>query len=403
MGVRYFSWQTRHPTAQLAIEPVTSHRDREHFLRLPWDIYAGNPCWVPPLLLERRRLLDPHTNPFFRHADVQLFLARRGTRYVGRIAAFVNHAYNRFHADRVGFFGFFESIDSEAAAALLEIAERWARERGMRVLRGPVNFATDNEVGLLLDAFDEPPVLMTVYNPPHYRGWIEAAGFAGVVDWYAYIIDRETLGGGATDDLPPALLRAVEHARHHSGASFRTVQMGEFDAELARARDVYNRAWEHNQDFVPLDEAEIAFLAQSLRQVVDPDLVFFAEVNGKPVGVSITLPDFNQILRTMNGRLLPLGWWRLLRGRSRIDTARVFAMGVVPEYRHRAIDTVFYYETFRAAIRKGYRRAELSLIVASNRQMRGILEGLGARIYKTYRVYGKTLAPTWGLPEDHPA
>jgi len=376
----------------LTMEQVAGAHDRLRFIRLPWQIYAGNPCWVPPLLIERRRFFDPTINPFFRHAEVQLFIARRGDCDVGTIAAFINHTYNQVQGTQIGFFGFFEVLpDAEAAAALLHTATEWVRAHGMTAIRGPINFATDNESGLLLDAFDAPPVIMTVYNPPYYRPLIEAAGFTKALDWYAYTIDRATLGGGALGDLPPKLLRAVEIARRRSAVTFRKVQMRQFDAELARVRQVYNRAWERNRDFVPLDDAEIASMAAGLKRFNDPDLVWLAEAGDQVVGVAITLPDLNQVLHAMNGRLLPFGWWRLLFGRSHIDTARVFALGIVPEYRNRGIDAVLYYETFREAMRKGYQRAELSLIVESNMAMRRTVEALGARIYKTYRVYEKLL------------
>jgi GNAT superfamily N-acetyltransferase len=374
------------------VEPADRPRDRMRFIRFPWQVYAGNQYWAPPLLYERRRYFDPAINPFFRHAEVQLFIARRGGRDIGTIAAFANLTYNQVQAARTGFFGFFEVLpDSEAAGALLHTAAEWARERGMTALRGPINFATDNESGLLLDAFDAPPVIMTVYNPPYYRPFIEAAGFGKALDWYAYNIDRATLGGGATSDLPPKLLRASDIGRRRSDATFRKARMHEFDAELARVQQVYNQAWERNRDFVPLDDAEIAYMAGGLKLFIDPDLVWIAEVGEQVVGVSITLPDLNQVLRRMNGRLLPFGWWRLMFGRGPIDTARVFAMGIVPQYRNRGVDAVLYYETFREAIRKGYQRAELSLIAETNMPMRRTLEALGARIAKTYRVYERPL------------
>jgi GNAT superfamily N-acetyltransferase len=261
----------------------------------------------------------------------------------------------------------------------------------MAAMRGPFNFASDNESGLLLDAFDAPPVIMTVYNPPYYRAFVEAAGFAKALDWYAYTIDRAALGGGDPDSLPPKLLRARDIARRRSGVTFRKVRMHQFGAELALVQQVYNRSWGQNQDFVPMDDAEIAYMAAGLKPFIDPDLVWIAEAGEQVVGVSITLPDLNQVLRTMNGRLLPFGWWRLMFGRSRIETARVFALGIVPEYRNRGLDAVLYYETFREAIRKGYQRAELSLIVETNMPMRRPIEALGARIAKTYRVYEKVL------------
>lgn len=380
------------PNIALVVEPVVRPRDRRRFITFPWQVYAGNRYWVPPLLIERRKFFDPGRNPFFRHADVQFFIARRGQRDVGTIAAFINHTHNHVHGEQVGFFGFFEVLpDAQAAAALLQVAEAWVRARGMQAIRGPINFSADNECGLLLDAYDQPPVMMTVYNPPYYREYIEQAGFVKAIDWYAYTIDRAMLGGGDPRDLPPKLLRALAIARRRSHAHFRKVRMRNFAQELERVRQVYNHAWEHNWGFVPLSDAEIDYLAAGLKPFVDPDLVFIAEAGDQTVGVSIALPDLNQPLLKMNGRLLPFGWWHLLRGRSRIDTVRFFAMGVVPEYRHRGVEAVFYYETFREAVRKGYVRAELSLIVESNTAMRRGIEAFGARIYKTYRVYEKAL------------
>ncbi|HNP70917.1 MAG TPA: hypothetical protein PLO33_05260 [Kouleothrix sp.] len=378
--------------APLVIEPVASARAKSRFIMFPWQVYAGNPAWVPPLLSERKRTFDPAVNPFFKHAEVQLFVARRGSQDAGTIAAIVNHAYTSVQHEDVGFFGFFEvRRDAEAAAALLAAAEDWLRARGLRTVRGPINFATDNESGLLLDAFDQPPILMTAYNPPYYREYIEGAGYSKAMDWYAYMLDRAHLGGGATDALPPKLLRTVEIARRRSGATFRKVRMNEFAAELGRVRTIYNRAWERNYSFVPMDDDEIDYMAAGLKSIIDPDLVFIAEVHGEPVGVSISLPDYNQVLQHINGRLLPFGWLRVLRERSHIDTARVFAMGIVPEYRQRGIDAVFYFETFKEGVRKGYQRAELSLIVENNLPMRRVIEGLGAWINKTYRIYEKRL------------
>lgn len=376
----------------LVIEPIAGRRAMQRFITFPWQVYAGNPYWVPPLLLERRQFFNPARNPFFRHADVQYFIARRGRRDVGTIAAFINHAHNQAHNEQVGFFGFFEALpDQEAAVALLETAAQWVRNRGMQAICGPANFAVDNESGLLLDAYDQPPTMMTVYTPPAYCEYVAAAGFVKAADWYAYAIDRETLVGDDPRDLPPRMLRGLEIARRRSGASFRKVRMREFNQELARLRTVYNQAWERNWGFVPLDEAEIDYLATNLKPFVDPDLIFVAEAEGWAVGISITLPDLNQPLRRVNGRLLPLGWWHLWRGLKRIDAVRFFAMGIVPAYRHRGIEAVFYAETIREAVRKGYQRAELSLIVESNTMMRRSIEAFGARIAKTYRVYEKQL------------
>ncbi len=376
----------------LVIEPVMTRHDFERAVRFPWQVYAAYPAWVPPLLIERRQFLDPHKHPFFQHADVRYWLARRGAQDVGMIAAFIDRRANQHHNEQVGCFGCFEVLpDPQAAAALLHMAACWVRARGMRVLRGPFNFSYDNECGLLLNAYDLPPVVMTTYNPPYYRDYIEQAGFTKLIDWYAYTIDRATLGGGTMANLPARLLRTMETARQRRGVHIRPLFMPHFRQELAHVQRIYNTAWQYNPNFVPLDDAEINRLAAGLKPFIDPALVLLAEADGEVVGVSITLPDLNQPLHRMNGRLLPAGWWHLLRRRHMIDTVRMFAMGILPGYRHRGIEAAFYAETFRAAVEQGYQRGELSLLAESNTMVRRSAEAFGARIYKTYRVYERNL------------
>lgn len=379
-------------SSRMLIEPVQTKHDYKRFIRLPWRVYAGNPVWVPPLIMERQQTLNPKKNAFFGHAEAQLFLARRDGCDVGTIAAFIDHRANETRGEQIGCFGFFEVLpDAEAAAALLQAAEEWARARGMHLLRGPMNFSQDIDCGLLLDAYEEPPVLMTGYNPPYYCGFVEQAGFVKAADWYAYTIDRETLGGGELKNLPPRLLRTMDIARKRSGVTIRKVNMHNFEQDLAEVQRLYNTSWAENFGHVPMDDAECAQLAASLKPFLDPDLVFLAEAQGEVVGASITLPDLNQVLHRMNGRLFPAGWWHLLRRKAYINAARFFAMGVLPAYRQRGIEAAFYFETFREAVQKGYQRAELSLVVESNTMMRRSAEAFGARIYKTYRVYEKPL------------
>lgn len=374
----------------LTILPVTTRRELRRFIQLPWQVYAGNAAWVPPLLMEREQFFDPQRNPFFQRAEVQLFLAQREKRDVGTIAAYIDHRWNEVHHECAGCFGFFEVLsDAEAAAALLETAEAWVRERDVQVLRGPMNFSADIDCGLLLDAYNLPPVIMTPYNPPSYQDYIVQAGFVKHTDWYAYLIDRETLGGGELENLPPRLLRTVDIARKRSGITIRKAQIRQFEEEVALVQQIYNAAWQETPGYVPMSDAESAYLAKGLKPFVDPDLIFMAEADGQVVGVSVTLPDLNQMLHRMNGRLLPLGWWHLVRRHRYITTARFFAMGMLPAYRRRGIEAAFYFETFREAVKKGYQCAELSLVAEYNTMMRRGAEAFGARIYKTYRVYEK--------------
>lgn len=376
----------------VVVRPVVTRRERELFLHFPWRVYASNPVWVPPLLIERRATLNPARNPFLSHARAQLFLAWRGRQVVGTIAAFLDLRANRLHNECAGCFGFFEVLpDAEAAAALLQRAAQWVQARGAYVLRGPLNFSHDNDCGILLNAYDQPPTLMTSYNPPAYRDYIEQQQFEKSTDWYAYTIDRDTLGGGELTNLPPRLLRTATLAQQRSGVTIRPVRLSDFAEELQRVQHVYNSAWQQHPHFVPLDDTETDYLARSLRPVIDTDLVLVAEAEGQVVGASIALPDINQALHRMNGRLLPGGWWYLLRRRHFIDRLRFFAMGVIPTYRRRGIEAAFYFQTFRAAMQKGYQRAELSLVAEHNSAMRRSAESFGATIAKTYRVYEQSL------------
>jgi GNAT superfamily N-acetyltransferase len=318
---------------------------------------------------------------------------------VGTIAAFIDQRANEVHQEQAGCFGLFEVLpDSEAAAALLRAAAEWVGARGMKVLRGPLNFSHDIDCGLLLNNYDDPPIVMTSYNPPYYCAYVEQAGFSKLSDWYAYEIDEASFRQGRTKELPPRLQRALDIARRRSGVTIRKVQLRHFEQELARVQQIYNQAWQGNAGFVPLDDTECQHLARSLKPVIDADLVWMAEDQGQPVGAAITLPDLHQALHRMNGRLLPAGWWYLLRRNAYINRARFFAMGVLPAYRRRGIEAAFYVETFLEGVRKGYQRAELSLVAETNTMMQRIAESLGARCYKTYRVYEKPIAPAFLTP-----
>jgi GNAT superfamily N-acetyltransferase len=366
----------------LRIVPVDDDRALRRFIRLPWRIYRGNSCWVPPLLAEQRRTLSPAHNPFFQHSHARLFLAERGGETVARIAAIENRRHLEVYADGTGFFGFFECVDDlQAARALVGAAADWVRERGLARLRGPTSFTINDECGLLLDAFDRPPVLLMPYNPPYYPALLEACGFEKAQDLLAYRYD-------VLPETPPGLVEARQRVEGN-GIRIRNVDLSRFDEELTRLHAVHSAAWAENWGAVPLSREEIRLLAKALLPVIDPELVFLAEENGETVGVSVTLPDFNQALRHLGGRLLPVGWAKLWWHRRRIDAVRVLIMGVLRSHRHRGIDAAFYARMLEAARRKGYRWGELSWILESNLPMRRVLAGLGATVYKTYRIYDR--------------
>lgn len=369
----------------IEVSPVRGRRDREAFLRLPWRLYRGNPAWVPPLLAERRRFLDPRRNPFFRHSQAELFLVRRAGAVVGRIAAAHNRRHLETWGDGAGFFGFFEcEDDAEAAGALLAAAGDWLRARGLASMRGPTSFTINDESGLLLDAFDRPPVLLMPYNPPHYRALLEGAGCRKAQDLLAYRLDVPAR-------LPARLARAEALAAAQPGLVIRPVDLARFREEVGRIHRVHSAAWAENWGAVPLSAAEIEELARELLPIVVPELALLAERDGEPVGVSITLPDFHEVLARLDGRLLPFGWARALWWRRRITGVRVLILGVVRGERRRGIEAALVARTVRAAIARGYRSGELSWILESNAPMRRLLERLGAQLDKTYRLYERAL------------
>lgn len=370
--------------SEIEIIEVEKKSDLLKFIKFPWKIYNGNPAWVPPLIADRKEFFDKEKNPFYRFASVKLFLARRQGELVGRIGICINHAYNEIHQDKVGFFGFFETIDDyNVAKRLLKVAMIHLSKEGMEVMRGPANFSANHDIGLLLDAYDLPPAVMMTYNPPYYVDLLERYGFQKVKDFYAYKIVEE-------NKPPERVEKIIERIKKRSGATFRSLRMNDFKNEINQVIKIYNDAWEDNWGFVPLSHDEFTHIAKSMKQIVDPDLVLIAEIDGEPVGFSLALPDINQALLRINGRLFPFGLIKLLwhtKIRNKVNRLRVITMGVSKKFQKRGIDNIFYYDTFYKGIKKGYIEAELSWILEDNDLMISAVETLGAKRYKTYRMY----------------
>lgn len=379
----------------LRIHPVKSDTDMRAFITLPWRVYRDDPYWVPPLISERKAFYDRDKHPFHRHAKVEYFLARRDDQVVGTIAAIVNHRHNEFHGEQVGFFGAFEVLpDPEAAAALLQAACDWVRDEGMTAMRGPATFSSNEEWGMLVDGFDMHPVIMTPYNPRYYADYVEQAGFHKAVDMYAYNTPIEKLYEEA---LPPKLIRAVERLRRKPGVQIRSLDMRNFEEETQHVKRIYNEAWVKNWGFVPFTDEEFAHTAKDLRQIIDPDFTFLVSIDGETVGFSVPLPDVSQALRLAYPNpqtpewitMLKLLWhWKV---RSKVDTLRMFALGVLPEYHLTGIDALFYYETAKVGVAKGMRRAEFSWALETNTMINPILKMMGGTIYKTWRIYERAL------------
>jgi hypothetical protein len=312
---------------------------------------------------------------------------------VGTISAHINHRHNEVHEDKVGFFGFFEVIEDYAVAeALLDTATSWLRERGMEAIRGPENPSQNEEVGLLVDGFDRPRVVMMTYNPRYYQDFIERAGFEKAQDLWAWLL-RTDIFDKDVQRLPRKILRVAEEVRKRENLVVRKFDKSRFDEEVEIAKAVYNQGWEKNWGFVPFTNDEIDHLAQELKPFLDPDLVYIAEVDGKPAGISLGVPDvFQAVLKAKpqpNNWSFPWTVLKLLWHQRKIDTFRVLIMGVLPEYRALGIDSLFYVETARGSFAKGYEYCEMSWILESNDMMNRIIERLGGKIYKTYRVYEK--------------
>jgi len=370
------------------VESVADRAQLRRFVTLPWSLYADDPHWVPPLIGETMKGFDRRHNPFFGHGEMELFLARRDGRAVGRIAAIRNRAHESFHDESVAFFGFFECADDrEASLALLHEAARFARARGLERLRGPVNPSTNDELGTLVEGFDSPPMILTPHARPYYDRLLQESGLAKARDLVAYIMEDA--------GMPERLERGGAIAeRRNPGVSLRTIDMRRFDAELDIVRDVYNRAWDKNWGFVPMTNAEVGHMAAQLKPVVDPALVVFAEREGRALGFALGMPDVHQALRHLNGRLFPTGWLKLLWHLRRVSQIRIMALGLVPEARATGIDMMLYRQLYRNAVARGYRRGEFSWILEDNTAMRKPLESIGARVYKTWRIYE---APVQGL------
>jgi GNAT superfamily N-acetyltransferase len=368
---------------QVDVSEIESPAELKQFILLPNRLYKNDPNYVAPLISERLEFFDREKNPFFKTSKVKLFLARRDGKVVGRIAICVNYDHNEFHAEQTGFFGFFDCGDDyEVASTMLKVAMITLKKEGMTKMRGPMNFSTNHECGFLVEGFDSPPVVMMTYNPPYLPQLAEKFGLKKAMDLLAYKLTEE-------DGISERIEKVVTKLQERASIKIRTLDMKNFDREVQLVRQVYNGAWENNWGFVPLSEAEFEYTARNLKQVVEPDLVFIAEHEGRPVAFSLALPDVNQALRYLNGRLFPFGIFKILwhtKIRNKIDQVRLVTFGVIPEFQKRGIDSMMYLATWKSGVAKGYRRAELSWILENNDLMRRGVEQMNAHVYKRYRV-----------------
>jgi hypothetical protein len=372
------------------VSPVASRRELAEFVELPFRLHSTVPQWVPPLRLERHAFLSRRVNPFFTHGEARYFLARRSGRVVGRISAQVDHAFRAYHGNRWGMFGFLElEDDPEAMRALWDAALGWLTARGCDKVVGPMDFSMNDESGLVIEGHEREPFIRQPWHPPYYQALVEGLGLTKAVDlltWEVEIGDR--------DKIRPIIRTLDQQARDEHGITIRNMTRRTLRRDLEAFAEVYNAAWSENWGFVPYSKEDLDGYARDLQLVFDPDWFMIAETrDGEVAGVAISPLDVNQVLKRMNGRLLPAGWWRFLNKRRYIDRVRVGFLGVHPAHQHTGVAACFYMEHFNRADpgRKDVWWAEMGWILESNPINKG-MEGLGGRIVKRYRVYEHDLA-----------
>lgn len=374
--------------SKVQISPVLTKADWSAFMRLPWRIYGNDPHWVPPLMFDLKRRLetDPARNPFFEHARAKFWLARRNGEVIGRISAHVDDDYNAFQGGHTGWFGWFEcENDREAAFALLDTAREWLQAQGMGQMLGPGCYGTnDPDLGFLVEGRDCPPMLLNGHTAPHYHELAEAWGMEKAMDLYCYRLDT-------TVETPPQVKEYADWVVKNEKITIRNYDPKHHRRDLGLFHEIYNAAWEKNWGFVPLREKEFHHHAGDLRHFVWPDFVFFAEIDGKPAGAALTLPNLYEVQINLNGRLLPFGLIRMLRGVRRVKSVRVFALGVKKEFRESGLGAVFYHKTLEAGKRHGIRWGEMSWILENNKAMNKAIRAMGGEVYKTYRLYARPL------------
>lgn len=373
------------------IRTVGTKRQLKAFAKFPWRVYKDDPLWVPPLISDQIANLDPLRGSFHRHAEIALFTAHRGEELLGTIAAFVDQRAIEYLDHAVGGFGFFEVIeDYSVAERLLETACDWLRDQNIPEMRGPTNFTDSERPGVLVDGRDCPPVMLEAHTPPYYQDFLENFGMERDHDLFAYRAYRHQIGE-ELKNLPPELSRVADIARTVANATIRKVNMDNWSEEISTAHHLFNTTLRHLPAHVPMSLSDFQRFADQLRPFIDPDLALFAEVQGKPVGFCVALPDINQVLIHLNGRLFPFGWLRVKRLISQIDAVTFKLMGVLEEYRRRGIDALLYLEAVKSIYEKGYRWMDGSVTSEQNIMVNLIANRLGAERYKHFRVYRLTL------------
>jgi GNAT superfamily N-acetyltransferase len=368
---------------KLTVKPVETSRERKHFLELPWEINRNDPNWMPPLRMNQQELVGYKHHPFYDEAERETFLALHDGRPVGRVAAILNHAHNRYQKENRGFFGFFESIDDqEVAAGLFDAARAWLAGKGITEVRGPMNPSMNYECGLLIEGFDTPPFFMMTHNPPYYQRLIEGCGFGKVEDMYAFLGHIDML-----NTLDQKILFVYEECKRRFNVHLRKMDRRKFNSEVRLFLDIYNQALVGTWGFVPLSEAEVEHLAASLKFLIVPEMTAIAEVEGRPVGAQFGLLDYNPRIKQIDGRLFPFGFIRLLWNKKAIKRVRLVSTNVIPEYQKWGLGLVIGSRIVPDAREWGIQEAEFSWVLESNKLSFGTLKRSGTKITKRYRLF----------------
>jgi hypothetical protein len=364
------------------IRKVDNKKDLMKFIKFPWEIYKNDDHWVPPIIMDRKKLLDKNKNPFFKHAEAEYFLAQKNGKLVGRIAAIKNDMHLKYHNDNTGFFGFFECInDQEVANALFDTAKEWISKKGLGNMRGPANPSSNDEWGMLIEGMDDSPRLLMTYNPMYYNYLCENYGMKKAKDLFAWKIEYPKI------TKSEKLRRGQEIVRKRYNMTVRALNMKKFNEELEKFKYVYNKAWAPNWGFVPLTDEEIDAMAKDLKPLVEPSLVIFGEIENQLVGAALVMMDYNQIIKNMNGRLYPFNFLKLFTQKKKITWVRIITLGIIPEFQKKGLDSVLYWEVLERGDKLGLHLGEASWVLEDNEMMNRGLELMKGTAYKKYRVW----------------
>ena len=367
------------------VENVKSKSELKNFIHFPWKVYKGDPNWVPPLVMDLKEKLNKEKNPFFEHADMSLFLAYKNNKITGRIAAILDENHNKVHNEKTVFFGLYESFDDvDTASSLLDKVSDWGKEKGMEALRGPMSLSMNDECAFLLEGFDSPPVILMPYNPPYYLDLMETYGLKKAKDLFAFYMKKD-------HKTAEKVQRIVDSVREKTSITLRPVNKKNLDEEVEKIMFIYNNAWEKNWGFVPWTENEIKYLAEKFKHSADPNIIILAEDKGKPVGLAFGLPNFNEAIKKMGGKLTPLGIIKFLVYRRKIKGIRAVIFGIVEEYRQTGLSYLLYSELAKNAKARGYEWCESSWQLEDNDSVNRFAASIGGEISKKYRIFEKRI------------